>query len=301
MQICYASSGTDAVTNAINLARQASQKRFVFTFNNQYHGKYGTLSGRSNVILQQHVKGEDIVVLPSILDANTATEVLSQFDILLDNSIYTNNTAAVLLELVPIANGGGIPLDSAVVSYLHQILLKHKIKLIVDEVQTGFWRTGKVFAYRHYSFLHPFAVAFGKSIAGGLPLYGTFFNATDMPATLSKGFYSSTFAFNNVSGTAALQVLSHVGNINKFEAEIESKGCVFDMELAGIFPEKLYKRRGLLISLPCDKPASFFLKIGVIVRVINGRLLLTPPLFTDKAILEKIARRIKDAIYVRHD
>ena len=289
-EICYSASGTDSVVNAINLSRQITGKRFVFVFNDQYHGKYGMLSGRSSVFQQQQIYGEDIIVFPSLYNG---IKVLTQLDQLLKHSIYTNNVASILIEPFPIANGGGKFISNSTMEYIKKICDFYKIPLIIDEVQSGFWRTGLSFSYMWYK-LKPFAIAFGKSIAGGLPLYGTFFDSSFISKPPLRGFYSSTYAFSLAAGSVALQILQRIPE--NFPQIISNKGKYFDLAFKSAFSGKEYMRKGLLISFPTEKTSEDFLKYNLFVRVINNRLLLTPPLFTEDKIIRQMVERLKDAI-----
>jgi 4-aminobutyrate aminotransferase-like enzyme len=294
-QLCYSASGTDASTNAINLAKLVTGRKFVVTFNQQYHGKYGVLSGRGSTMRMQSMHDTNIIVMPSILDEDTGIRIISDLESLLKGSVYTGNVAAVILELAPIANGGGRFLSSKVINYLKTVLAQYNILLIIDEVQTGFWRTGKAFCFQHYQGLVPDLVPFGKSIAGGLPFYGTYVSSKLVDAKIEKGFYSSTFAFNLTAASVVNQILDLTSNLD-FIHDIERKGELFDLAISNVYPEGVYQRKGLLISLPVSKTIHAFAQNKLFVRIINDRLLLTPPLFTSVETTKKAAEKLKEVI-----
>ncbi|MER2139935.1 MAG: aminotransferase class III-fold pyridoxal phosphate-dependent enzyme, partial [Succiniclasticum sp.] len=114
---------------------------------------------------------------------------------------------AVLIECVQ-GEGGVIPLDPAFVRALAAFLKEHDILLMVDEVQTGNGRSGRMYAYMNYG-LEPDAVSTAKGLAGGLPMGATLLS-DKVKDIFAFGDHGSTFGGNPVAASAALSVVERL-------------------------------------------------------------------------------------------
>ncbi|MFA5398051.1 MAG: aminotransferase class III-fold pyridoxal phosphate-dependent enzyme [Methanogenium sp.] len=288
----YTSSGTDSVVNAIHFSQLYTKKKSVVMFEEQYHGKYGPLSNRFSTSEQHSFYNKDcIITLPSLLhDSKRAVQSLEEL-------CKNNPPSALLLELCSIANAGGLFIKEYIVKEVVNIAKKYNVLIIVDEVQSGFWRTGKLFSYEHYDIL-PDIISFGKSIAGGLPLYGTFYNKNLLENfPMKKGFYSSTYTASLLATSIALQILNEImSEENKYKhflTNIEAAGEIFDHFLLN---EEGYFRKGLVISFITDITAEEFLKKKILLRKVGNRVLLTPPLFSDLTTIWGMSYKLKEVI-----
>ena len=141
---------------------------------------------------------------------------LEAFEIYLHNMVDASNVAAVIMELVQ-GEGGFVVAPKAYVQGLHRICKAKGILLILDEVQTGFGRTGKWSAYEHYD-LVPDISTWAKSMGSGMPIGAVIGRAEIMDKT-TKGTLGGTYPGNPVACAASLATLQYMKDIN-----INSKG-----------------------------------------------------------------------------
>ena len=159
--------------------------------------------------------------------------------------------AAVLIECVQ-GEGGVIPLDPAFAAGLEAYLREQDILLMIDEVQTGNGRTGKLYAYMNYG-LHPDVVTTAKGLAGGLPL-GACLLGEKVKDVFSYGDHGSTFGGNPVACAAALSVFSRL--TDSFLAEVEARSALLRSLLEDAPGIRSVSGLGLMLGLRTEKPAA---------------------------------------------
>src|SRR4030095_4556553 len=125
-------------------------------------------------------------------------------DELFATEIAPDRVAAVLVEAVQ-GDGGVIPAPAEFLRGLREVTRKHGIVLVIDEIQTGFGRTGKMFGFQHAG-IEPDLITVAKSLAGGFPLSGVVGRAEIMDAPTPGGL-GGTFGGNAIACAAALAVL----------------------------------------------------------------------------------------------
>ncbi|HWZ87103.1 MAG TPA: aminotransferase class III-fold pyridoxal phosphate-dependent enzyme, partial [Thermoanaerobaculia bacterium] len=207
-----ANSGAEALENAVKIARHATGREAVVVFEHAFHGRtLLTMSMTSKVRPYKLGFGPfapEIYRLPFPYEyrghyagAAAAAAALEEF---FKTQVAAEKVACVVLELV-LGEGGFIVAPPDYVGTLARICREHGILLVVDEVQTGFGRTGKMFASEHYG-LEPDLVTTAKSLAGGLPLSAVTGRADvmDIPA---PGGLGGTFGGNPAACAAANAVL----------------------------------------------------------------------------------------------
>lgn len=194
----FCNSGTEAVEAAIKFARKFGQGRFeVITFLNSFHGRtLGSLAATGQKKYQ-----EGFAPLP------TGFKAVRFNDIKAVEGALTDKTAAVMLELVQ-GEGGVNVADKGFVLALRKICDEKNLLLIIDEVQTGIGRTGKLFCYENYGII-PDIVTLAKAFGGGLPI-GAMLVKKEIADTLGPGMHASTFGGGPVIARAALAVLKAV-------------------------------------------------------------------------------------------
>lgn len=186
-------SGTEAVEAALKFARVATGRTGVVAFHGAFHGRtFGALSATARPAYRapfeplvpgfSHARFDDIEAARACVD---------------------EDTAAVILELVQ-GEGGVRPASADFVAGLRELCDSKGVLLIVDEVQTGFGRTGRMFACEHHA-LRPDMLCLGKAIAGGLPMGAVAFG--EAVGKLPIGSHGSTFGGNPLACAAALSVL----------------------------------------------------------------------------------------------
>ena len=155
-----------------------------------------------------------------------------------------------MLELIQ-GESGVRPLDPVFVRELEQFCKERDILLLIDEVQTGIGRTGKLFCYENYG-IEPDIVSMAKGLGGGVPIGGILTNEKTSTA-LQAGDHGSTFGANPLATTSADTVLSLV-NDPDFLKDVEQKGTYFMERLKAIPSERIKDVRGigLMIGIEVD-------------------------------------------------
>ncbi|WP_404558848.1 4-aminobutyrate--2-oxoglutarate transaminase [Bradyrhizobium niftali] len=206
----FFTTGVEAVENAIKIARVATGRPGVIAFADGFHGRslFGTaLTGMVSphkLGLGAFPPGVFHAPYPNPLHCVSTAESLRAIEFLFKADIDPRCVAAIILE--PVQGDGGFyiaPTDF--VCGLRKICDEHGILLIADEVQTGFARTGKLFAMQHHDVV-PDLMTMGKSLAGGMPLSGVVGRAEIMDA-LAPGGLGGTYAGNPLAIAAAHAVL----------------------------------------------------------------------------------------------
>ncbi|MCX8472378.1 MAG: aspartate aminotransferase family protein [Sediminibacterium sp.] len=191
--IQFTNSGTEATEGALKLAKRISGKTQIACFNKSYHGStHGALSVMGDEYFRQQFRP----LLPGIIRLN--------FNCLEDLELLTDNTAAIILEPVQAEAGIILPEKEWLVQ-LQEICLRKNILIIVDEIQTGFKRTGSLWAFEKF-LLKPDILLLGKALGGGFPL-GAFISSKQNMACLTERpilGHISTFAGHPVSCAAGL-------------------------------------------------------------------------------------------------
>jgi 4-aminobutyrate aminotransferase/(S)-3-amino-2-methylpropionate transaminase len=206
----FFNAGTEAVENAVKFARLATKRPAVIAFEGAFHGR--TLLSMTLTSRPHPYKVGMGPLAPEVYrapfpqdyrgpDTETALRELRQMFL---TEVAAEQVAAIIVEPVQ-GEGGFLPAPQAFLEGLRAICDEHGICLIVDEVQTGFARTGKLFAIEHYG-IEPDLITVAKSIAAGLPLSGVLGKAEIMDAA-HDGAIGGTFVGNPVAQAAALAVL----------------------------------------------------------------------------------------------
>lgn len=196
-KVFLSNSGSESVECAIKLARKFSGKPEIIAMVGAFHGK---TMGALSATWKQKYRGPFEPLVPGF--KHVPPDNLEKV-----KEAITEKTAAILVE--PIRGEGGIRMPSEdFLPGLREICDETGVLLIFDEVQTGFGRTGKVFACEHWNVV-PDVLCLAKSVAGGLPM-GATFAREDVMASLQRGEHSSTFSGNPLvcaAASAAIDVL----------------------------------------------------------------------------------------------
>jgi 4-aminobutyrate aminotransferase/(S)-3-amino-2-methylpropionate transaminase len=250
----FANSGVEAVENAVKIARRATGREAVLVFEHAFHGR--TLLGMSMTSKVKPYKlgfgpfAPEIYRLPypylyrraAGLTADEAAfrRELEEF---FATHVAAEKVACVVMELV-LGEGGFVVAPPAYVQVLLEHCRRHGILFVADEIQTGFGRTGRMWAMEHYG-IEPDLTTLAKSIAGGLPLSAVTGRADLMDAAQIGGL-GGTFVGNPVACAAALAVLDLYadGSLLARAAEI---GARAEARLAGLAArhESIGEVRGL--------------------------------------------------------
>ncbi|WP_181708628.1 4-aminobutyrate--2-oxoglutarate transaminase [Chthonobacter rhizosphaerae] len=206
----FFTTGAEAAENAVKIARAATGRSAVIAFTGGFHGRTMLTMALTGKVLPYKKKfgpmpGEVYHLPFPVADHGvTVEDSLKALDFLFRADVEPSRVAAIMIE--PIQGEGGFyeaPRDLMVA--LRTICDEHGILLVADEVQTGFARTGKLFAVEH-SGVEPDLVTMAKSLAGGFPLAGVLGKASIMDAA-EPGGLGGTYAGSPVACAAALAVL----------------------------------------------------------------------------------------------
>jgi len=206
----FFNAGTEAVENAVKLSRVHTGRQAVIAFDGAFHGR--TLLSLTMTSKTHPYKTGLGPFSPEVyrapypnsyrgLDARTA---LAAIERMFSTHIAAEDVAAIVFEPQQ-GEGGFIPAPAAFVEGLRRICDEHGIVMVADEVQTGFGRTGRMFAMEHFD-VEPDLVVVAKSIAGGMPLSGVIGRAEIMDGA-HLGAIGGTYIGNPVALAAALAVL----------------------------------------------------------------------------------------------
>ncbi len=225
----YANSGAEITEAAVKLAKQATKRPHVIVFSGSFHGrthlamamttsKTGYRAGHAPL-----PSGIFVAPYPDPLVADEATEVeraLAGFDHLLKSMTAPDETAAVILEPV-LGEGGYIPAPPAFIHGIVERCRQHGILFIADEVQSGFGRTGKMFAVDHYD-IQPDIICMAKGIASGFP-FAALGTRRELDDKWTTGSHGGTYGGNAMGCAAALATIEIMRD-PAFLANVNARG-----------------------------------------------------------------------------
>lgn len=218
----FSNSGAEAVEGAIKLARAATGKPNVIVFSGSFHGRTaGTMALTTSKTVYRAGFGPlpaGVFVAPypyafrlSMTDEEATAYCLEQLEYLLASQTAPRETAAILVEPV-LGEGGYVVPPAAFMRGLRALADDHGILLIMDEVQSGFGRTGTWFAMEHFGVL-PDIVTVAKGVASGMPLSGVF-SRRELMDRWPVGSHGGTFGGNAVAcaaGVATIRAIREEG------------------------------------------------------------------------------------------
>ncbi|MBQ4131218.1 MAG: acetylornithine/succinylornithine family transaminase [Clostridia bacterium] len=273
-KVFFSNSGAEANECAIKVARKwASENKGadcykIVTLVNSFHGRTITTLAATG---QEHYHElfnplTDGFIHTPANDTQALKKIVSE-----------NNIAAVMIECVQ-GEGGVIPLEADFVNEIASLSKEHNFLIIVDEVQTGNGRTGKMYAYMNFN-ISPDIVSTAKGLGGGLPI-GAALLSERVEGVLGFGDHGSTYGGNPICAAAAVSVVSRL--TDEFLAEVTAKSkFVFDFfkDVAGV---EAISGMGLMIGIKTEKPAAEVVKAamekGVLCLTAKDKVRLLPPL-----------------------
>lgn len=203
-------TGAEAVENAVKIARRSTGRRAVVAFRGGYHGRTLLTMALTGKVapykagfgpMPGEIYHSPFPFTYHGIDVDAAWQA---FEHLFATDIEPSATAAVILEPV-LGEGGFYPVPTEFLQRLRAFCDAHGIVLICDEIQTGFGRTGRLFAVEHMA-VEPDLICVAKALAGGVPLAGVIGNADLMDAA-EPGGLGGTYAGSPLGCAAALEVL----------------------------------------------------------------------------------------------
>lgn len=273
-KVFFGNSGAEANECAIKVVRKYSFDKYgrgrdrIVTLVNSFHGRtIATLSATGQDVFHNYffpfVDGFDNAI---------ANDIESLKDTI------TDKTCAVMLETVQ-GEGGVNILDSEYLQQVRKICDEKDILLIVDEVQTGVCRTGKLYGYMH-SGIKPDVVTSAKGLGGGLPI-GICMVNDKLKDVMGPSTHGTTFGSNPVVCAGANYIIDTV-NTPEFIEEVNKKGAYFKEKIEKIKGVKSVRQQGLMIGIEVEGNAGDIAKKctenGLLVITAKTLLRMLPPL-----------------------
>ena len=271
----FCNSGTEANEAAIKLARKATGRSKILSFEQSFHGRtYGALSATGQPALQAGffpiVEGFEYLPYNQL-------EPLKQH--------LNEEVAAVMLEVIQ-GEGGIIPAEKEWLQAVAALCKENGSLLIIDEIQTGMGRTGTFFAFEAYQ-IEPDIITIAKALANGIPV-GAMLGKSGLAEAFGPGSHGTTFGGNNLAMKVADAVVSEI-NQPEFLAAVAEKGSYLKAELTKLVAtsEKVLdvRGKGLMIGIELDSAETLQqtiqeLKAYKLLAIKAGKnvLRLLPPL-----------------------
>lgn len=291
--VYFVNSGAEANEAAIKFARKWGIKKKnsaykIITFYNSFHGR--TITALTATGQEKFHK---------ILNPKAPGFIYAEFNNIEDvKKKIDSETVAVMLELIQ-AEGGVNVAEKDFIKQLAELCRRNDILLIIDEVQTGLGRTGKIFCYENYE-IKPDIVTLGKGLGGGLPLSAVLVY-DKVYEIIENNDHGTTMGGNPVACAAGCVIMKKLSD-KKFLKEVEKKGNYIINKLKEINSEKIIQIRGkgLLIGMQikgdAKKLVSDALNYGLILNACKPDVIrFVPPLIIKKKEIDtalKILRRI---------
>lgn len=320
-------SGSEAVEAAVKLARHATRKQNIIVMQGSYHGRtFGTMA----MTKSKTVYGEGYgPLMPGVFSVpfpyckqcsvaaaadgrlgfdNCCQDPVLQLELLLKRETNPADTAAIIIEPV-LGEGGYVPPPPGYLAKVRDICDKNNILLMIDEVQSGFGRTGKMFAIEHWG-VRPDILIMAKGIANGFPLSGIV-SRKELMDLQKPGSMGGTYAGNAVSCAAGVAVAKAfreekiLDNVNARGAELRGmlEECGADAKTSKVVYD--VRGLGLMLALECQPGHSYAARIQtkcmeadmlVLTTSIYDTIRFIPPLNITKEDMAKGIEIIRTAI-----
>jgi len=255
VKTAFFSTGAEAIENAMKIARSATGRSGVIAFGGAFHGRSMfsvALTGK----VQPYKAGfgpfpPEIYHVPFPCHCSSLDDTKRAMEQLFKCDIEPSRVAAIVFEPVQ-GEGGFNPIQPAAVKWLRELCDQHGILLVADEVQTGFARTGKMFAMEHYG-VSPDLMTMAKSMAGGTTLSAVSGKAAIMDGPAPGGL-GGTYAGNPLAIAASLAVLDVM-----VEERLPERAQKLGDQLIGhliaqraVYPKRMGDVRGLGAMVACE-------------------------------------------------
>lgn len=273
-KVCFGNSGAEANECAIKIARKYSFDKYgegrneIITLRDSFHGRtVTTLSATGQDVFHNY-----------FFPFTQGFKYVEANDIELLKSEISDNTCAVMLEVIQ-GEGGVNILDKNYVQQLVSLCNERNILVIIDEVQTGIGRTGKLFAFENYG-VKPDLVTMAKGLGGGLPI-GACMCGEKLKDVMSPSTHGTTFGANPVVCAGANYVIDTVSS-EEFLNSVNEKGAYLEAKLREIPEVKNVRRMGLMVGIEVDGNAHDIavkcVENGLLIITAKNLLRMLPPL-----------------------
>ena len=285
----FCNSGAEANEAAIKLARKASGKQGIISFQQSFHGRtFGAMAATG----QEKIK-------TGFGDGLSHFSYAIYNDLASVKALVNSDTAAVMLELVQ-GESGVLPADEQFVQDLADFCRQNKILLVVDEVQTGMGRTGKLYSFEHYDIV-PDIVTLAKGLANGVPV-GAMLGKKELASAFNYGSHGSTFGGNRLAMAAALETLRQLKTPG-FMEEVQEKSrlLVGELQTALQGNPRILAIRGLGLMIGIETSSNLSVLVekareeGLIVLTAGTNVIrLLPPLTLSEEEIQRGVGTLKE-------
>jgi acetylornithine/N-succinyldiaminopimelate aminotransferase len=242
--VYFVNSGSEAVEGAVKLSKRYSGRTEIIAFRNAYHG---STQGALSILGNEELKNAFRPLVPDIRHL--------EFNNVRDLSKITARTACVVSETIQAEAGILLP-ENDFLKRLRERCDQTGTLLVIDDVQMGFGRTGKLFSFEHFGII-PDILVLAKALGSGMPI-GAFISSREIMSTLSfdpELGHITTFGGHPVSCAAALAGIN-VLTREKLIEEAEEKGSQIEQRLANQKNIRMIRRRGLMIGVELEDPGK---------------------------------------------
>jgi len=287
-RVFFCNSGAESVEAALKFARLSTGRTNIIAAMRAFHGRtFGALSATFNKKYREEF--EPLVPGFSHVPYNKI-EALEK--------AVTDETAAVILEVIQ-GEGGVYPADAEYIQAAQQICNERGALLIIDEVQSGFGRTGKMFAFEHFD-VTPDLLCCAKSLAGGFPMGAVLIG--DKVGNLTPGVHGTTFGGSPLACAAALAALTAIEE-EDLARQAQEKGAYLKKKLEEINSPLIREVRGLglMIGVELKQKVAPYLKAlqERNVLALNAGMTvirLLPPLVISYDQIDRVVAAIQDVL-----
>ncbi len=294
-KIFLSNSGAEAVECAIKLARKYTGKKEIIACKRGFHGRtFGSLSATWN----PKYRNPFLPLVPGF--KHVVFGNANEFE-----KTINKNTAAMIVE--PIQGEGGIHLPpDGYLQELRDICSENNVLLIFDEIQTGFGRTGKIWACEHWNVI-PDIICMSKSIAGGIPM-GATASTPEIMGSFKSGQHGTTFGGNPLACAAGISVINTIKEENILD-RVQENGEYFRKKLKEIGHKYRIVREirgiGLMIAMEMRFESTEIIQAAVkkgLLLLPAGRNVIRflPPLVIEKDQIDKVVL-IMDELLEEHE
>jgi predicted acetylornithine/succinylornithine family transaminase len=296
-KVFFCNSGAEAIESAMKIsrkyfARQEKEQYEIISFHQSFHGR--TLGALSVTGQTKYQKGFE-PLLPGIRFAHLN-------DLNSVKAVLTPKTAAVLIE--PIQGEGGVfPCEEKFLKELRKLTQENNILLILDEIQTGLGRTGKMWAYEHYK-ITPDILTSAKALGGGLPM-GALLVTDQVAEAFHPGDHATTFGGNPIVSAASLAMLEII-SAPQFLDNVTQQGDYLKEKLLHLrskFPEKIVEIRGqglmwgIEVTVSARDLVQGCLQKGLLISSAGDNVIrLLPPLIVTKSEIDLAIEKLMKVI-----
>ena len=295
-KIFFQSTGTESNEAMIKMARKYGVEKYgphkyhIVTAKKSFHGRtYGALTATGQPDNACQIGYKPMLPGFSYGDFND----LQSF-----KELVTEDTIAIMVEPIQ-GEGGVIPATQEFMDGLRRLCDEKGLLLLLDEVQTGWGRTGKVMGFMNYK-VKPDIISMAKAMGGGMPI-GAICATEEVAKVFSMGAHGTTYGGNPVCCAAALAQINEILD-NQLSENAEKVGNYFMEQLKTLPHVKDVRGKGLLVGVEFDEPIGKAIKHGclerkLLVTLIGTSLIrMVPPLIASKEDCDKVYEILKVSV-----